>query len=88
MNKIENLTKNTLIELDPDKIPFKLEDITDVRMIIKVGEKHYAIGTKGELPKELGIIIRKNLLYIALEYHDIIIPDLESLKKDKPASSK
>lgn len=69
--------KDLIQELQDKDIPFKLEDISDVRLLIRAGGKTYSIIPKEAVGKENGIKVRINLLLSALGYHDIVIPSLE-----------
>ena len=80
--------KDLIKELSDQDIPFKLEDITDVRLLIRAKGKTYSILPKDWVCKDNAKAVRKALLLSALAYHDIIIPSLEEqrrvAKKHKP----
>lgn len=63
-----------------ESVPFELDEIEDVRIILKVKGKHYSVISAGN--KEEGRIYRIELAKILLSMEDqiIVIPALEDIK--------
>ena len=66
------------------EIPFTFSEIEDVRVIVRAKGKNYAIAPKkGKFEtQEEYTEIRKVMLSVLLEDHDIVVPALEDIKID------
>lgn len=62
--------------------PFEVEEIEDVRIIIKAKGKHWGLTTQKEVDSETGAGIRKLFLLACLDSHEIVTPALEDIKKN------
>lgn len=65
-----------------------IKDIEDVRIIIKMKGKHYAIthnkdGEDDKQQKEEALELRKYFLMLLLETHAIVLPALEDIKSQE-----
>lgn len=72
--------KSTKMKDKPKEV-FNMEEIEDVRIIIKAKGKNYAITPKKEFGKEVAKQMRLLCADYALQMHDIVVPALEDIKK-------
>ena len=62
------------------KIPFSVDEIEDVRLIITAKGKNYSIIRKKEFTIQQAKDIRIGILGIVLQFHDILNVALEDIK--------
>lgn len=63
-------------------IPFTLDEIEDVRIIIRANGKNYGIVPKDETSRAMADVMRRVVLKdILLDYHVIVTPSLEEIKE-------